>query len=72
MQNTMEKYKLNLTYDELIILNNTLNEILYYDNIEEPLFSIKIGDSRDNAIKLLNKISSFINEMSTNETTKTT
>ena len=63
MQNTMEKYKLNLTYDELIILNNTLNEILYYDNIEEPLFSSKFGDNRDNAIKLLNKISLLLQLM---------
>lgn len=51
---------IKLTNEELIILNNALNEVLH--GVEVPGFHSRIGGTAEEAIMLLDRINSIINE----------
>jgi hypothetical protein len=53
---------INLSKDELILLNNALNEILHGDKIPESEFKTRTGADLYEAEKLLAKISNFLDE----------
>jgi len=51
-----------LSAAELALLNNSLHEVLHGIGIDEPEFNTRLGASRDDAERLLDRIGRLVNE----------
>jgi len=54
---------IQVSLDELVILNNALNEICYGIDMDDAEFSARIGVEHKEGIRLLNEISSLIDAL---------
>jgi len=55
--------EIQVSLDELVILNNALNEICYGIDMDDAEFSVRIGAEHKDGVCLLNEISSLISAL---------
>lgn len=66
-KNKIQKWSASLSYDDLILMSNALNEILNGSNaIEQSEFQTRTGIERDGAVQFQEKVNVLIKEISKN------
>ncbi len=58
-----KRANIQVSFEELVILNNALNEICYGIDMDDAEFSARIGVGHKEGVRLLNEISSLIDAL---------